>query len=180
MTKRRLLALVHSPTGVQFCRYSAVGFSGAVIDLGLYRLLTRCWAFWRTYYIGANTISFSCAVVNNFVWHKRWTFHPEASRTALAGTAEEGLRRRSGRVAPMEGVVSRCGRLQVGGQFVLFVVVSVIGLTLNSLILRTLSQQALVRMYLGEDADMFAKLVAIPIVWMWNFGANKFWTFRQG
>ncbi|MBI3946275.1 MAG: GtrA family protein [Armatimonadetes bacterium] len=181
MDRKSFSAVMRSPTGVQFSRYSIVGFSGAIIDLGLYRLLTRCFVFWRAHYIGANAISFTCAVINNFVWHKLWTFRPKPNSPATAGTPPDGPQRHDETrlSAPARVIRGRPAR-RLGGQFVVFVAVSVVGLTLNSLILHTVSQHPMARAHLGEDADMFAKLVAIPVVWIWNFGANKLWTFRKG
>lgn len=165
-----LHAAMRSHTGAQFGRYSVVGLTGFVIDFGLYGVLTRTIPFWRTYYIGANVISFCCAVVNNFIWHKLWTFREQPEATEAAAVKTTHARQ------PREQASAR----RLGGQFVTFLVVSVIGLILNSLILRTVSQQALVQSVFAGHSDLFAKMVAVPIVWMWNFGANKLWTFRKG
>lgn len=152
----------------QFRRYSIVGLSGFVVDFGIYGALTRGLG---THYLAANVVSFSCAVVNNFFWHKRWTFRDQAALASTgSGAANDAIWR--------EASPDRLKHLS--RQFAGFVVVSVIGLALNSLILHTVSQQGLVRALFGSRADLFAKLVATGIVWFWNFGANKVWIFRKG
>ncbi|HEX2998634.1 MAG TPA: GtrA family protein [Armatimonadota bacterium] len=162
---------------VQFCRYSVVGFSGFIVDFGIYALLTRGFSFWQTHNAYANFISFSCAVINNYIWHKRWTFRDACDFSLTDPPVAEGD---SSAVALGDWKQGKSPLRQHGRQFLVFVVVSVIGLLLNTTILVTLSRQTIMRMFFGQHADLVAKMIAVPIVWMWNFGANKLWTFRKG
>lgn len=162
-----LSALTQSDTLRQFSRYSVVGLSGFFVDFGTYWILTRCFSFWRTYLLVANAIAFTLAVINNFTWHKLWTFRGQKS----VEPAPDAQRAQA----------SEPGRLRrLGGQFATFALISVIGLGLNTTILATVYRQALVQSIFGSHADLFAKVIATGVVWFWNFGANKFWTFRQG
>lgn len=61
----------------QFLKFSLVGASGAVIDLGVLYLLVQ---FFWVWYIAAATISFLLAVTNNFLWNKFWTFSDSSRR----------------------------------------------------------------------------------------------------
>ena len=61
---------------------------------------------------------------------------------------------------------------QHGRQIVQFLIVSVVGLVLSSLLL-ALFHDGLGLYYL------IAKLLSIVIVLFWNFTANRFWTFRE-
>ncbi len=61
----------------QFLKFSLVGASGAVIDLGVLYLLVQ---FFWVWYIAAATISFLLAVTNNFLWNKFWTFRDPSRR----------------------------------------------------------------------------------------------------
>lgn len=54
-----------------FLKYSAVGASGTVIDVGLLYLLVE---YSHLDVLVATTISFVAAVINNFTWNKLWTF----------------------------------------------------------------------------------------------------------
>lgn len=87
------------------------------------------------------TISFTAGVINNFTWNRYWTFKEIPH----------------GRNVPF--------------QFFQFLVVSVIGLSLNLLIMYVLIE------FFGLWYN-FAKAFAIAIVLFWNFLANKFWTFK--
>ncbi|MDH7570402.1 MAG: GtrA family protein, partial [Armatimonadota bacterium] len=100
---------------------------------------------------------------NNFTWHKLWTFRPETS---------------DGAATPATPRPDPRGRL--GLQFGVFLAVSLVGLALSGLILHTVSQQPLVKAVAGRSADLVAKTIAVAVVWAWNFGANKLWTFRRG
>jgi putative flippase GtrA len=58
-----------------------------------------------------------------------------------------------------------------------FALVNVIGLIINNAILITL--QAVLRPMVGDPWDYnLAKALAIGVVLFWNFGANRFWTYR--
>lgn len=60
-----------------------------------------------------------------------------------------------------------------GMQFTAFVIVSVIGLALNSAIIFLLNSKVDLNFYLS-------KAVAIFIVFFWNFSANYFFVFKAG
>jgi len=63
-------------------------------------------------------------------------------------------------------------------QLVKFAMVSLVGLLLNSLIVLTLA--AILDPIVSEPLSYnLAKVFATGIVLFWNFGANRFWTFRM-
>ncbi|MCX6343785.1 MAG: GtrA family protein [Armatimonadetes bacterium] len=53
-----------------------------------------------------------------------------------------------------------------------FAIVSAVGFTLTELIV-------LMLVHKHGFGKIIAKLIAIPIVFFWNFSANKLWTFRK-
>jgi putative flippase GtrA len=55
----------------QFIKFSVVGVSGTIIDYGVLNLLVL--VFHTNVYL-SSTVSFTLAVVNNFIWNKYWTF----------------------------------------------------------------------------------------------------------
>ncbi len=55
----------------QFIKFALVGISSTVIDWGIYLVLTR---FLGIYYLMAKILSFSIAVINSYIWNRRWTF----------------------------------------------------------------------------------------------------------
>lgn len=64
---------------LQFIRFNVVGVFNTLIDFSAFLLLTRLGMPYRL----AHVISYSCGLVNSFVWNKLWTF---ASREGLRGT----------------------------------------------------------------------------------------------
>ena len=64
-------------------------------------------------------------------------------------------------------------RTKVSRQFTSFLIVSLIGLLLNTCFLYVLNEQLLLHFYLS-------KAIAILLVFFWNFSANYFYVFRSG
>lgn len=65
----------------RFFKFAIVGTSGAVVDFGLLNLGILIFGMPKAL---ANTISFSAAVVNNFLWNRLWTF-PETRSSPFFG-----------------------------------------------------------------------------------------------
>jgi putative flippase GtrA len=139
----------------RFLRFAAVGAMGAFVDFGTFNLLVNLIhipAVW------ASVLSFTAAVISNFIWNRFWTY-PD-SRTK-----------------------------QVSRQIFQFTIVSVIGLAIRTPLFAWL-EKALVRsltiilpktfflssVFLGHN---IALAIAILVVMMWNFFANRFWTYND-
>lgn len=65
----------------RFLKFAIVGTSGAVVDFGLLNLGILVFGLPKAL---ANTISFSAAVVNNFLWNRLWTFPETRSSPFLS------------------------------------------------------------------------------------------------
>lgn len=89
----------------------------------------------------ANGTGFSCAVINNYLLNRWWTF----------GSKDPHVIR----------------------QFSLFVAISLCGLLLNTAVLYFLHEKKKWHFY-------FSKLLAVGIVFCWNFTANTLLTFNHG
>ncbi len=93
--------------------------------------------------------AFLVSVVNGYIWNKRWTFR-EAQAKA------------------------------VHTQFVQFLLVNLVGLGLNLLIIRLISGPLETEFRLSMVlATNVAELFATAVVVMWNFTANRLWTFKH-
>jgi len=64
---------------VRFVKFALVGTLGAVIDFSVLNLLVLAFAVPKA---GANTISFTAAVISNFTWNRLWSF-PESRRRPI-------------------------------------------------------------------------------------------------
>lgn len=139
----------------RFLRFAMVGIIGAVIDFGIFNLLTQLTplpAVW------ASVVSFAAAVISNFLWNRFWTY-PD-SRTK-----------------------------KVSRQISQFILVSVIGLAIRTPMFAYL-ETVLVRFLAGMVPKNFfvsnifighnlALAIAVFVVMMWNFYANRFWTYND-
>lgn len=133
-------------------KFSIVGVSGTIVDFGLmnfFRLVLGMPLVW------AQGISFACAVFNNFLWNRLWTY-PE-SKTKGAPT-----------------------------QLVQFVLINVIGILIRTPLISWLDD--IIFNFLGTInhslpfsdlvlSQNIALAVSIGIVFIWNFFANRYWTY---
>lgn len=120
----------------QFVKFGIVGLSSTIIDWGIFYLLNH----YMVYYLTAKVMSFSVAVINSFIWNRRWTFRSQDPNR--------------------------------NKEFIKFLLISLVGLTINALI-----------MYVAVSVYGTRKIVglifATGITTSWNFLANKFYTFRK-
>lgn len=139
----------------RFLRFAMVGAIGAVVDFGIFNILTQLThlpAVW------ASVISFTAAVASNFLWNRFWTY-PD-SRTKKVS--------------------------QQVGQFLL---ISLIGLGIRTPLFVYL-EKFLIRFLAGLVPKNFvvsnifighnlALAAAVLVVMMWNFYANRLWTYND-
>ena len=139
----------------RFLRFALVGAIGAVVDFGTFNLLvnvTHMAAVW------ASVLSFTAAVISNFLWNRFWTYPDSRSKA-------------------------------VSKQIVQFVLVSVIGLGIRTPLFAWL-EHVLIRFFSGALPKNFflgstfmghntALAIAILVVMMWNFYANRLWTYND-
>lgn len=138
----------------RFLKFSLVGVIGAVVDFGVMNLLTRVFLLPLTV---AGTISFISAVISNFLWNRYWTYPDSRSRP-------------------------------VARQLAMFFVVNVAGLIIRLPILHFLEPpltDILDRSFINLplSSDLWGKnltlAVAVGVVMLWNFFANRYWTYND-
>lgn len=131
-----------------FAKYALVGASGAVLDIGGFALLTTLFSF--NEYLAA-TSSIGLAIITNYLLNRLWTFkseHPDILK-----------------------------------QFLKFLVVSLGALLLNLTIFGALlhlasSSLGIESSELPSTLSVSAKIIATMLVAIYNFLANRFWTFK--
>ena len=135
----------------RFAKFAVVGASGAVVDFGVFNALSLLTGVTP---VVASMLSFGCAVVTNYMFNRLWTF-PD----------------------------SRSKRKRV--QLTQYAVVSVVGLLIRTPIFQVASGWLLgamgSRWLLGLAPETLAHnlalATAIGVVMLWNFFANRYWTF---
>jgi putative flippase GtrA len=139
----------------RFLKFLAVGFIGAVIDFGAMNTLSHSF---NVSLVIAGTISFTCAIISNFLWNRFWTYPESRSRP---------LFRQLGMffVVNVAGVVIRLPILKF----------------LEPPLLRLFQQ---LNLKLGSITPEFlAKngtlAIAVLLVMLWNFFVNRYWTYND-
>ncbi|MDX6511133.1 MAG: hypothetical protein QOE36_637 [Gaiellaceae bacterium] len=67
---------------LQLLKFSAVGGSGVVVNLGVFALLVHVF---NLHYLVAAVCSFLVAVTNNYTWNHLWTFRGAGGKHAYQG-----------------------------------------------------------------------------------------------
>jgi len=137
---------------IRFLKFAMVGVTGTVVDFGilnLFRLLLNVPLVW------AQAISFTCAVINNFLWNRYWTYPESRSKGA-----------------PKQLV-----------QFFIISIVGILIRTplipwLDGIILSFLENND-ISLPLVNDiiSQNLALAFSIIIITFWNFFANRYWTY---
>ena len=139
----------------RFLRFAVVGAIGAVVDFGILNLLL---ALGASYLISA-TVSFIAAVLNNFIWNRYWTYPDSRSKS-------------------------------ISQQLTQFAVINVIGIGIRIPLLAVLEnfliKQANIYVPNGfwfftaeKLAQNIGLVIAILVVMLWNFFANRLWTYND-
>jgi putative flippase GtrA len=136
----------------RFLKFIVVGAFGALVDFGVMNLLTHRF---NMLLVAAGTISFVCAVCSNFIWNRYWTYPDSRSRHPAR-------------------------------QLAMFFAVNVAGVAIRIPILWFL-EPPLIRLFARTpypvSAEFLAKnltlAIAVGIVMLWNFFANRYWTYND-
>jgi len=137
----------------RFLKFAVVGVIGAIVDFGAFNLLI---AFASFDAIWASAVSFSFAVVSNFLWNRYWTYPDSRSKPISRQLVEFTI-------------VSLFG---MGIRLVLFALFE------NEVIraaTKVLSDTFIVDPTFVGHNIMLA--IAVLVVMLWNFFANRFWTY---
>jgi putative flippase GtrA len=144
----------------QFVKFCLVGAASTALNIGLGLFFLHC----GFPVMAAHFCAFTIAVTNGFVLNRAWTF------------------RRYGAKDPRH-------------QYVMFVAINVVGAGLSWLIVRGMmtwllhaqlahSMAAMIHQWTGHLprplrlAFVLGELAATPPVAVWNFSANRLWTFK--
>ncbi len=137
----------------KFIRFAIVGTLGSVVDFSVFNLLAT---LLKVPAIGASVVSFSLAVVNNFIWNRYWTY-PETrsvplvkqlTQFALVSVAGLGIR------TPLFALIEK-PLINLAGKWIPDIFTPTI---------------------VGHN---IALAIVIFVVLLWNFFVNRKWTFRQ-
>lgn len=138
----------------RFLRFAVVGSIGAAVDFGVFNLLS---SVAHVSAVPSSIVSFILAVCSNFTLNRYWTYPDSRSKP-------------------------------FGHQLVQFGVVSIIGLLIRTPLFAFLEKHLITffagilpagsisPVFAGHNASL---AIAIIVVMMWNFFANRLWTYND-
>lgn len=138
----------------RFLKFAAVGAVGSLVDFGVMNLLTRLFSMRLVY---AGTISFICAVINNFTGNRYWTYPESRSRHILQQLG-------------MFFVVNAIG-IAIRIPILHFVEPPLEGVFADMNAFSSISPEVA-----AKNATL---AIAIGIVMLWNFFVNRYWTYND-
>lgn len=143
---------------VRFFRFAIVGAIGAVIDFGVFNLLTQTINYFGNNAVAASVISFILAVISNFTWNRLWTY-PDSRSKPLA---HQGL----------QFVI-----ISVMGLAIRTPLFAWLEVVLNNLISPIVSIDFILTPL--TIAHNLSLATVIVVVMLWNFFANRLWTYND-
>lgn len=137
---------------VRFLKFSVVGVTGTIVDFGLMNLFVLVLSM---PFIWAQGISFTLAVINNFLWNRFWTYPESRSKGASKQLLQFSL-------INIVGIMIRTPLIT----------------WLNQLIVGLLDRSSINLPVANSVISQNLALAAtIIIILFWNFFANRYWTY---
>lgn len=138
---------------IRFLKFATVGAIGTVVDFGIYNLLNLAAGLAPVF---SQAISFAVAVVNNFLWNRHWTYPESRAKAVHHQMAQFGL-------------------VNVGGLIIRTPIIAWLESPLGVFAAR-LGVPADAAVIVGHNT---ALAIAIGIVMLWNYFANRYWTYND-
>lgn len=150
----------HKKSIFHFLKFTVVGIVNFGVDFGILTLLSKGLGFPVPL---ANTISYSCGVINSFLLNKYWTFKINLKFFSVY-TIKPGK------------VFKKGARIKFfSPHFIKFIFVNILSLGIN-----TLTMYILVDLYrLNVFNNIIAKAIATLFSFVVNFAGNKLLVFRE-
>ncbi len=138
----------------RFLKFMAVGAFGAVVDFGVANLLSH---FFNFILVLAGTISFTCAVLSNFIWNRYWTYPESRSR-------------------PLAHQLGMFALVNLAGVAIRIPILHCLEAPLRDFISTNGILPALTPEFIARNLTL---AVAVGIVMLWNFFVNRYWTYND-
>jgi putative flippase GtrA len=139
---------------IRFYKFAGVGAIGAAIDFGFFNIFIKAFGIPA---IISSALSFILAVISNFIFNRYWTY-PDSRSKPLARQAIQFL------------MISLVG---MGIRLILFALLEVPLINMASTYLQNVPLSA---KDIGHNVTL---AFAIGVVMMWNYIANRYWTYND-
>ena len=148
------MILTNTKERSRFMRFAIVGSIGAVIDFGVFNILTN---FFGVVAVISSVISFSLAVCSNFLWNRYWTY-PDSRSKSVSKQVIQFL---------VISVIGLAIRTPLFAWLEKWMILKVGSLHLSLPVSST---------FIGHNLSLACVIV---LVMFWNFFANRFWTYAD-
>ena len=138
----------------RFLKFMAVGVIGAVVDFGIMNLFSKLFGMSLTW---AGTISFTCAILSNFLWNRYWTYPDSRSR-------------------PIAKQLAMFFIVNVAGLAIRLPILHYLEIPIRQVFERLSMNIPFSPEFLGKN---FTLAIAVFIVMLWNFFVNRYWTYND-
>jgi putative flippase GtrA len=153
--KLKLLITNNRNELIRFSKFAVVGTIGAVVDFGILYILH---AVLHWHLALSNTISFTCALLSNFIWNRYWTYPDSRSK-------------------PITSQLGQFFIVNIAGWAINTGILLALNVPLTNLVSNlNLVAAAETAHKVGYNA---AKVIATGVVMFWNFFVNRFWTYND-
>jgi len=149
--------LVSKKTGFQFAKFAVVGVINTGVDWLVFFLLAQT-PFFGLREVLAKSISFLVSATGSFLMNSYWTFRKEY----LSGMKQ----------------AEKKNSAKGSSYYVKFMLVSLVGWGLNTLIFYVM-REYIVPDLAETQSRLVSLLFASGFVVVWNFLANKLWTYKE-
>lgn len=150
----------------RFIKFAFVGILGFIIDIGTLILLQNTVLPPESdpQVLLANSIAFVLAVCSNFIWNRFWTYPDSRSYSIHRQLAQFGI-------VSVIGLVIR--NLWISSTY------EALGQLSTTVVQATLSEYAPSMIDQNKLGSTIALVFGVLIVMIWNFAANRFWTYND-
>lgn len=152
--------------GKRFFKFLVVGASGAVVDFGVFNLLSGTFL---VPVVPASTASFILAVSNNFFWNRIWTYPDSRSKPLTKQAVQFLILNAVGWIIRTPVFVFLEKPWTRFSEQIILPVAASLG-SIGSLLL------SMGGVTIGRNLALAS---AILVVLLWNFGANRIWTYSD-
>lgn len=150
-----MTAILTSPVErTRFLKFMVVGAFGAVVDFGIANVLTH---FLEFALVLAGTISFTCAVLSNFIWNRYWTYPESRSR-------------------PLTHQLGMFALVNLAGVLIRIPILNFLESPIRDFVSANGIVPALTPEFLARNITL---AIAVGIVMLWNFFVNRYWTYND-
>ncbi len=149
------MILIHNAKErTRFLKFVVVGTIGFVVDFSTYNLVRNLIGFSPEV---SSVISFSAAVLSNFIFNRFWTYPDSRSK-------------------PVPRQILEFAAVNVAGLIIRTVIFSLIHGPMAELFALLLPDFFISPIALGENISL---AIVVVIVMFWNFFANRYWTYND-